>query len=64
MRRLLEILIRQSPLGAQYLDHPLRGPWKGYREVHIQPDWLLIYRITGQELQLARTGAHADLFKG
>ncbi len=35
---------------------------KGYRECHIQPDWLLIYRIEGNELQLIETGSHADLF--
>ena len=63
MRRLLEILIQQVPLDAKYADHPLRGPWRGHREVHIQPDWLLIYRVTRDELHLARTGSHADLFK-
>lgn len=43
-------------------DHPLRGVWKGYREFHIEPDWLLIYRVKGDELHLVRTGSHADLF--
>ncbi|MFZ1401450.1 MAG: type II toxin-antitoxin system YafQ family toxin, partial [Candidatus Promineifilaceae bacterium] len=37
--------------------------WKGFRECHIQPYWLLIYRVEENELQLARTGSHADLFK-
>ncbi|WP_205622672.1 type II toxin-antitoxin system YafQ family toxin, partial [Haliea salexigens] len=46
-----------------YLDHPLRGDWKGYRDAHIEPDWLLLYRIEGDELHLARTGTHADLFR-
>ena len=63
LRRLLEILIQQVPLDAKYSDHPLRGPWRGHREVHIQPDWLLIYRVTREELHLVRTGSHADLFK-
>ena len=63
LRRLLDILIRQAPLATQYSDHPLRGPWKGYREIHIEPDWLLIYRVSGEELHLVRTGSHSDLFK-
>jgi mRNA interferase YafQ len=43
-------------------DHPLKGEWKGWRECHVQPDWLLIYKATDAELMLARTGTHADLF--
>jgi mRNA interferase YafQ len=45
-----------------YKDHPLKGNWKGYRDAHIEPDWLLIYRVAGDELHLVRTGSHADLF--
>ena len=63
LRAVLASLIRQEPLTARYLDHPLRAIWKGYREAHIEPDWLLIYRVTGNELRLVRTGSHADLFK-
>ena len=63
LRAVLASLIRQEPLTARSLDHPLRGIWKGYREAHIEPDWLLIYRVTGNELRLVRTGSHADLFK-
>ena len=44
-------------------DHPLKGAWKGHRECHIEPDWLLIYQATNSEVLLARTGTHADLFK-
>jgi mRNA interferase YafQ len=51
-------------LPERYRDHPLQGGWKGYREAHIEPDWLLIYRVTGDELHLVRTGTHADLFDG
>ena len=45
-------------------DHPLTGNWVGHRECHIQPDWLLIYRIENDVLilTLSRTGTHADLF--
>lgn len=63
LEALLESLIRGEPLSALYRDHLLRGKWKGYREVHIEPDWLLIYRVAGTELRLARTGSHAELFK-
>ena len=55
-------LARQSPLPDRYRDHPLRGNWQGYRELHVEPDWLLIYRVVGNELRLVRTGSHADLF--
>ena len=63
LRTLLTSLIQQEALSAKDRDHPLRGIWKGYREVHIEPDWLLIYRVEGRELHLVRTGSHSDLFK-
>lgn len=50
-------------LCPSYKDHLLRGNWNGYRDAHIEPDWLLIYRVSGDELQFARTGTHADLFQ-
>lgn len=43
-------------------DHTLSGEWSGDRECHILPDWLLIYRVVGNELYLVRTGTHSDLF--
>ncbi len=43
-------------------DHALSGIWSGYQECHILPDWLLIYRVSGDELYLARIGTHSDLF--
>jgi mRNA interferase YafQ len=60
---MLESLIRQEPLTARNLDHPLRGVWRSYREAHVEPDRLLIYRVEGNELHLVRTGSHADLFE-
>ncbi len=62
LRELLELLISASELPSSYKDHPLKGDWKGYRDAHLEPDWLLIYRIVGNELHLVRTGSHADLF--
>lgn len=52
-----------EPLEEKYRDHILTGNWKGYRECHIQPDWLLIYRIYEDKLLLVltRTGTHSDL---
>jgi len=58
----IKTLVAQEPLAEQYRDHALVGNWKGFRECHIQPDWLLIYRIEGEELRLARTGSHTELF--
>jgi len=55
-------LAAQQPLAERYQDHALVGNWRGFRECHIRPDWLLIYRLEGDELQLARTGHHAALF--
>jgi mRNA interferase YafQ len=63
LKVLLSLLIRQTTLPEAYQDHPLRGNWKGYRDAHIEPDWLLLYRMVGEELQLARTGTHTDLFQ-
>ena len=62
LRALLVLLIEEKPLPAEYLDHPLKGNWTGYRDSHLEPDWLLIYRISGEDLYLVRTGSHADIF--
>ena len=53
-----------EPLPDRNRDHALTGSWSGYRECHILPDWLLIYRIVDEVLvlTLARTGSHSDLF--
>ena len=59
---MLESLIEQEPLAARHRDHPLRGIWKTHREAHIEPDWLLIYGVKGDEPHLVRTGTHSDLF--
>lgn len=61
----LRILADAQTLPAEYLDHPLRGSYAGYRECHIAPDWLLIYKIEQNELVLIlhRTGSHSDLFR-
>ncbi len=58
----IKTIVAQEPLAKHHRDHFLVGNWKGFRECHIQPDWLLIYRIEDEELQLVRTGSHAELF--
>jgi len=62
MKMLLNLLAAEIALPARYLDHPLKGEWKGHRDAHIEPDWLLIYRADSKTVYLARTGTHADLF--
>ncbi|RHM55890.1 type II toxin-antitoxin system YafQ family toxin [Mitsuokella sp. AF33-22] len=55
-----------EPLEEKYRDHALGGEYAGFRECHIQPDWLLVYKIVEERLilVLARTGTHSDVFKG
>ena len=65
---LLEVVKKLSfglPLEEKYKDHALEGNWKNHRELHIRPDWLLIYQIKDGILilELSRTGTHSDLFK-
>ncbi len=62
LAKALDLLLNELPLPVAYNDHPLKGDWKGFRDLHIEPDWLLLYRVDGSELQLARTGTHSDLF--
>lgn len=62
LKALLSLLIEGDPLPATYLDHPLKGGWKGFRDAHIEPDWLLIYKVTGDVVRFERTGRHTDLF--
>ena len=63
LRDILGILLAAKPLPPRAKDHPLTGEFGGYRTCHIEPDWLLIYKIEGEELILARTGIHADLLR-
>lgn len=62
LRELILLLAEGKPLPARYQDHPLAGDWKHYRDCHLEPDWLLIYKIDGDDLYLVRTGTHSDLF--
>ena len=59
---MVDTLRKDEQLPIARRDHPLKGQWKGWRECHVQPDWLLIYITSTTEVLLARTGTHADLF--
>ncbi len=63
LAEVLELLIINKSLPAKYKDHRLIGNYSGSRELHIEPDWLLIYRTTNEAVVLERTGTHSDLFK-
>ncbi len=55
-------LLGERPLSPVFRDHPLKGEWKDCHELHIAPDWLLIYKIGGEICVFYRTGTHSDLF--
>ncbi|WP_455619163.1 type II toxin-antitoxin system YafQ family toxin [Eisenbergiella sp.] len=61
---IVSLLALGEPLPDKNKDHALSGDWVGHRECHIQPDWLLVYRVEENVLvlTLVRTGTHADLF--
>ncbi len=66
MKKLLsvmELLEREIPLDNTYREHLLKGIWKGYKECHVEPNWLLVYKITGEIITFARTGSHSDIFR-
>ena len=64
LKEVIDILANGDQLPEKYFDHPLSGDYRGSRECHIEPDWLLIYRIEKEVLVLGltRTGTHSDLF--
>lgn len=62
LKEVVSLLANGQPLPEKNKDHTLTGNWKGYRECHIEPDWLLVYRISEDKLilSLTRTGTHSD----
>ena len=64
LKFVLDTLQKQEALPLKYRDHALVGNYRGFRECHIEPDWLLIYTISNEKLILTavRTGSHSDLF--
>jgi mRNA interferase YafQ len=63
LHEIIETLRARRPLDPKHKDHALGGGWKGWRDRHIEPDWVLIYRRDDVRLELGRTGSHADLFE-
>lgn len=62
LRDVIELLLTGKKLPPRYVDHWLTGHYSNRRECHIEPDWLLIYKPTAQEIIFERTGTHSDLF--
>lgn len=65
LQKIMELIEHEQALTTRLKDHPLSGNWIGHRELHIEPDWLLIYKILPKQkiVIFTRTGTHADLFK-
>lgn len=64
LTKVMELIEYEKPLSPRLKDHLLTGNWVGHRELHLKPDWLLIYQILPKEKTVifTRTGTHADLF--
>jgi len=62
MEAILDKLVIAEPLEAKFRNHKLTGNFIDRWECHVEPDWLLIYRMTQDTLFLERTGSHSDLF--
>lgn len=65
LEAVIQTLTEEMPLEPKHHDHALSGSYAGFRECHIEPDWLLVYRVDKALLVLtaARTGSHSDLFR-
>jgi mRNA interferase YafQ len=58
----IRFIARGTPLPAEYLEHPLHGPYEGWTECHVEPNWLLVYKFGEDTVLFDRTGTHSDLF--
>jgi mRNA interferase YafQ len=63
LKTLIELLLAGHPLPPLCKDHPLKLNWAGYRDAHVEPDWVLIYSATDEGVHLERTGSHEELFE-
>ena len=59
----VEALRLGQPLQARHRDHSLSGDWQGFRDCHVEPDWVLVYQLDDEAVYLTRTGTHADLWE-
>lgn len=62
LKTVIDLLIASDTLPARNRDHALTGKWIGWRDCHLEPDWILIYKVTEDEILLGRTENHFDLF--
>jgi mRNA interferase YafQ len=62
LRNVIKLLLTGVSLPRELGDHPLKGEWKPSRDLHIEPDWVLIYSVDGNVVRFERTGTHSDLF--
>ena len=62
-KEVVSVIAKSEILAERHRDHALSGKWSGSRDCHIEPDWILIYRVDGDNLFLERTGSHSDLFR-
>lgn len=63
LRAVMQLIISGQPLPAVLKDHQLKGALRYHRELHIEPDWLLVYIVGDESVCFERTGTHSDLFK-
>ena len=63
LETIMLMLAEEKQLPVQHRDHPLKGNFKGRRDCHIEPDWILIYKYAAGTVIFERTGSHADLFE-
>ena len=63
LESVMNFIAQKIPLPPKLSNHVLRGNYKGHRECHLAPDWLLIYRATEEEAIFERTASHSELFK-
>jgi mRNA interferase YafQ len=62
LRKVISLLLEGEPLPKELCDHALKGEWKPHRDLHIEPDWVLIYSGGDEWVRFERTGTHSDLF--
>jgi mRNA interferase YafQ len=62
LRGIIDALCHHRALEPRHEDHALGGDWEGWRDCHVEPDWVLIYKKDAGTLTLGRTGTHSDLF--
>jgi len=61
LEKVVGLIMTDSKLEEKYRDHSLSGIWMGSRDCHVEPDWILVYRVNTERLFLERTGTHSDL---